>query len=73
MKRFWVVLGLEGGSITAILARYRHAFLVLTFVSLGFSFYLNYIKVHAHFISRIIFWLSVFIALGIVFYSYFVI
>ena len=43
------LLGLGSASVTTILARYRHAFLVLTFVSLGFSFYLNYLKVHAHY------------------------
>lgn len=57
------LLGLGSASVTTILARYRHAFLVLTFFSLGFSFYLNYLKVHAHFMGWIIFRVSVFIAL----------
>jgi len=64
------LLGLGGASFTATLVQYRHIFLALTFVLLGVSFYLNYIKVHSHIASRVIFWISAVIALGFVGYAY---
>jgi len=64
------LLGLGGASITAVLVRYRHVFLALTFVALGISFYLNYIKTHTHIVSRIIFWISVMLTAAIMSYAY---
>jgi hypothetical protein len=64
------LLGLGGASFITVLAQYRFLFLLLTFILLGISFCLNYIKTRAHLASRIIFWISAAVALGFIGYTF---
>jgi len=64
------LLGLGGASFTAVVSRYRLVFFALTFVALGISFYLNYVKSYSTKSSRIIFWISAASALAAMGYAY---
>jgi len=45
-------------------------FFGLTFVALGISFYLNYIRARSHIVNRVLFWISATVALGVlIFFS----
>jgi len=65
------LLGLGGTSFFTIASEYRNVFLALTFLALGISFYLNYIRFHTSRGSRIIFWISCVATLAALGYAYF--